>query len=1154
MVGDPALSSVSPGDLLSLVVQVTSQDSHAATLKILWTGEECRCADKFILGETLTLYEARYVGLRGNMHFLEVLSGTTRVVMPALSFASFCKVTEVCAGIGGIALGFVASGGHCTVVQDKHPLACATLRGNFPVVVEGDLTSADVRRKVHAALPSERCIVAASLSGFHFSVQGVVSASASPGVEILCSVLKLAWHAHASGLILESIVDLQQVPEAAKCLDNFMRSAGFRLSKVQLDLATQWASTRVRWWYVLSPAHLPALTLQSWPKSTQPWLVKHVIPEWPIWPEEEESALQWDSAEQAAYQDTRYGTEPRILDLAAKAPPAKHSWGNALRACPCGCRSEAISPESLLCHGLSGVGVPSSHTGELRFLHPAEAGILNALPPRHRLPLNLRSALCLVGQLSSPLQSLWISASLRAWASDSFAETAPCPLQLLGNFQSELLSARKDRWLTPSLLEGGEYSVRDEAGTHAWRVPNLLTAGELIAIEKAIRGPGHSLQVFELARCLHPTALLHPKPAGPTYNLTVSLKRARLGAEASADMVHDQAGLDVAPQAPASVPTETSLGPLRTVTPYGGSLASDASALAAEQQPEQGPASVVPIFPDESQIGVTDTALWCGLSQLIKDFPHSFVLLLPPTVAGELLRSAAATSSFTPELIAAAALPDDSRLLVPFLHMNHWTLLVLQVQGRTASAQVFDGIPGRNTDSARELAKVLCFLGGCCLDGFCEATRWTQQGADDCGAIVLAHAKSLLDPREDSDHLSWALSFLSALPQLPFALRGCGGLSTAQEQELQRLLVSKGVPQEAVVARLQAAKTKLGSGPLAEALSQKNVWQSLKAAASRPGALFKWVQPEELQAHIEQRAQTRFGTDVARPRAKKQRQARPLVTAPLHVDPQSLQLAPGSFVAKSGSPLGQLSFSEVQACATGVCFCSTSQVKPFLTEAKNLSVDALALVTTAELAADFIGLARVSSLRFPVIFAPTQEAILVSGSLVQLGDEDVQLAVADIAEVENIPTVVCRLSVFRDECKIPWDKFGEAPIRMLLQHVPEFQVCHNAACDHTACSAFHAAVDEEVEHLFLDIWARQWSRLAGGRAKPSEAEVFQAFARIPSSALPHAFRTTLPGLYLEPRASDGTGPHSSWAVVWLPGATAAQAAHALRTNEKAIGP
>ena len=465
--------------------------------------------------------------------------------------------------------------------------------------------------------------------------------------------------------------------------------------------------------------------------------------------------------------------------------------------------------------------------------------------------------------------------------------------------------------------------------------------------------------------------------------------------------------------------------------------------------------------------------------------------------------------------------------------------------------EVFDGIPQRNLPQAPRLARLLCALAGKELTALPEATIWLQRDAHSCGAFALAHATHRLTGSSCPSLLVEASNFLANFPPVPATLFGQGGLTSDQEQALLKLLVSKGVPQAASSQRLQQAISKIGPGPLAEALNSRNPWQALKAAGSKPGVSFKWVLPAELEAHIEQRAQDKFGTEVPKAKTKKLKQPRKTFPAPMHVDPLQLQLAPGSFTTQSGTPLGQLSYQEVQSQATGICFVSLGQAAPFLQETRNLSVDALALVTTAELSPDATGVARVTSLRFPAIFAPTQEAILIAGSLIQLGDEEVQLAATDIAEVEHISTIVCRMSLYRDECKISWEQLVEAPIRALLQKVPELMVCRAPSCDQS-CPAFHAAVDEVVDHLFLDVWARQWCRLTGGKAKATEAELFQAFVRVPSSAVQHLFRIGFPGRYFEPRAADGSGPHCSWAIVWLPGQSASQALHSLKTTQKAV--
>ena len=147
-------------------------------------------------------------------------------------------------------------------------------------------------------------------------------------------------------------------------------------------------------------------------------------------------------------------------------------------------------------------------------------------------------------------------------------------------------------------------------------------------------------------------------------------------------------------------------------------------------------------------------------------------------------------------------------------------------------------------------------------------------------------------------------------------------------------------------------------------------------------------------------------------------------------------------------------------------------------------------------------------------------------------------------------TQSCRLSLYRDECTLQWSHVAEAPLRAMIQGIPALRICRDPSCDQS-CALFHPAVDEAVEQLFLDAWSRNFCRATGGKAKPSDAELFQIFVRVPQSALLHLFRASVAGLYVEPRAADGS-PHSAWAVVWLPGMSQAQAAHALRTQAKAI--
>ena len=269
------------------------------------------------------------------------------------------------------------------------------------------------------------------------------------------------------------------------------------------------------------------------------------------------------------------------------------------------------------------------------------------------------------------------------------------------------------------------------------------------------------------------------------------------------------------------------------------------------------------------------------------------------------------------------------------------------------------------------------------------------------------------------------------------------------------------------------------------------------------------------------------------------------------MDPGKLQIAPSSFVTTDGTSLPQLGFHEVVSQAQGVAFCSALQVAPFLSPYRSLSVDPLALVVTAELPIESCAGAPVTNVQFPAIYSPTGEAILLHGSLVQLGDESVGLKAADIAEVDSLDTLTCKLSLFREETALDWAEVCQAPVRILMQSVPGFSLCKDQACPQD-CARFHAAVDETVDRLFLDVWNRQYHRLEGGRSAPGDAAVFSCYVRVPASALMHLQKVQFPGLYCEPRAPSGLGPHESFAVVWLQATTLTAAQHILRTCPKAI--
>ena len=498
-------------------------------------------------------------------------------------------------------------------------------------------------------------------------------------------------------------------------------------------------------------------------------------------------------------------------------------------------------------------------------------------------------------------------------------------------------------------------------------------------------------------------------------------------------------------------------------------------------------------------------------------------------------------------MFPAAFAPEQAKLCV-FCVEEHWACLSLRPPPQ-ASALYLDGIPARVSCWATVLAEAIASTVGWELEPMSTACLLSQDQPSGCAAVALAHAASVLH--------GWGLVPMHFGTKMQEALQECGphfallcgtgGLNDQQTAQLEQLLVERGVPREEVAARVQQALQKLSPGAIAQALEAKNVWQSLKAIASKPSTMFRWIRQDELELHIQQRASDKFGVTVASPKAKKQGGGRAKASnKPLQVDPLQLQMASGSFVSSGSDHLCQLAFEEVVAEAEGLAFCHASQLAPFLADYRPLSVGALGLLTTSPIPATSCGAAPVSTIRYPALYAPTGEAILLTGTLLQLGDSTVQLASGDIADIENVETGICRVSVYRDELSGEWSSFIQAPVRQVMSLVTELSICRANGCVGD-CKRFHPAVEEQVEQVVLDVWNRQFQRLEGGREAPAQASMFSALLRVPMSAVEVLQRTLYKGVYFEPRSGEGSGPHPGFAVIWLPGQDAAAALHTHRT-------
>ena len=333
-------------------------------------------------------------------------------------------------------------------------------------------------------------------------------------------------------------------------------------------------------------------------------------------------------------------------------------------------------------------------------------------------------------------------------------------------------------------------------------------------------------------------------------------------------------------------------------------------------------------------------------------------------------------------------------------------------------------------------------------------------------------------------------------------------------------------------------------------MNAANPWQQMKAIASRPGNMFRLVHPEELQQKIREKAAETFGAVPQGGRKKRKQVAQSRVAPALYVEPKALSLVEGSFSAADGQAMHQIKFEEVTADSHGLAFCTCAQAAPFL-QGEVLSTDPLCLVTTNALPQDVKSDLEHMVVRYPVRYQPTGESMLLTGSLINLGDERVELSQGSIAEPTALSTGVCKVCAFRDELEVDWDSFCKGPVKWLINAVPALKVCSGVECG-IDCPHFHPAIEEKIDQMIMDLWNRQFQTLDGKKADPAHAAVFSVLVRVPSSALDQLQLGHAEGIYVEPRSDTGVGTSEGYKVIWVPGIGKEKAKHIVRTQPKAI--
>ena len=352
------------------------------------------------------------------------------------------------------------------------------------------------------------------------------------------------------------------------------------------------------------------------------------------------------------------------------------------------------------------------------------------------------------------------------------------------------------------------------------------------------------------------------------------------------------------------------------------------------------------------------------------------------------------------------------------LHNQHWTLVYCYMDSNTLHVVLYDGLhstPLACLGSLIEVLKSAWKPSHVLARMDCQIVQ-TQM--DSCGTVALAHFGLLIGTLThtqgyllEKQHKSLAVvsGILAQHTQV-----GYGPDEQSIVKALEQILPSKGVAQADVKQRAAAAIKVFGTTAIGKALDAKNPWASLKQLGNSKPKPFMWVTHAELQQHIQDRAQTKFGADLDI-RKKKTGKQRFSEKAQVHIDPASLTIPAGTFVNNAGNALPQLHIADVQKDAQGIAFCTAAEAKPFLADGRFITGEALAVFVVDEIPSNWDMSLPMHQLNVPALYKGTGEPVIVPCRSVQLGDQAVfQRQNPQAPELQVFPTVVFRAHIFRD--------------------------------------------------------------------------------------------------------------------------------------------
>eukprot|EP00438_Fugacium_kawagutii_P011098 Skav204215 [mRNA] locus=scaffold1606:183973:185340:- [translate_table: standard] len=363
------------------------------------------------------------------------------------------SVVELCCGAGYMGVGAKAAGLRPILGVDQNPKFSASYEQTHGVPsITGDVCKVATISEIWSKVPSHTGILA-GVSCQPYSYLGDMRGGADSRSASLTGVLEAIYWLQAPYGIIECVKPAGDDPFFVGEISDFCRLTKFTCHQFDLDLQDVWPSKRSRWWGILVS---PALTMprpQAFPSHCGLQKISQILTGTTVIPEDELQQLRLTQVEMDAFGIMDGSYDRFLVNEQGLLPTALHAWGNQVIGCPCSCRQNGLSPTRLRERGLYGVIIRVEGTDEFRRIHPCELAVLVGVDPYMQWD-DLRFDLCSLGQLASPIQSLWMCSHVKVMLakyrgdpnfSDAFQRPSGVHELVVGSGQHDLAICQGDR-------------------------------------------------------------------------------------------------------------------------------------------------------------------------------------------------------------------------------------------------------------------------------------------------------------------------------------------------------------------------------------------------------------------------------------------------------------------------------------------------------------------------------------------------------------------------------------------------------------------------------------------------------------------------------------------------------------------------------------